>query len=778
MKLRLMAGVTAILIMISGAVSAQDQSETGVSETGVSETGVARISLIRGDVSTQRGDSGDWGAAVLNAPIVSGDRVSTGDGSRAEVQLDHANILRLNERTQANITGLNRTEIQIELAHGLANYSVFKDSEANVEIDTPNMSLHPSRRDGSYRITVVSDDETEVLVRKGDADISTPQGSTHLERGQLITVRGTGNDTQYKIAEAPSPDDWDRWNNDRDHTIRNAESWNHTNRYYVGSEDLDAYGHWSNVPDYGSVWVPTVAPGWAPYQAGRWVWEPYWGWTWVSYDPWGWAPYHYGRWFLWGSSWAWWPGPVYGGFYRPIWAPAYVSFFGFGGGGGFGFGFGSIGWLPIGPCDPFFPWWGSHRSRFNVVNITNINITNINNFHRGGIPPLRSGTQFSNLRLAVHNDRVRAAISTVPAHDFGRGRITPQPVTRVAFHDGRMVAGNLPVVPTRESLRVTDRAAAPSTISRSGQPQRFFTKNRPVAAPQSFEREAAQVRTAIQRDGRLTPVNGNQRSASETNPRSMPRQVGEGPGAMRRGEPAGNNQSGNNRPDQSWRRLGQPAQQPNRPATASPSNPGQRKSAGGESADWRRFPNPSSRDASGSTSPNRGNPAGRANTPDTRRAPASEGNQQWRRLDRPAEPASRARTSPTESPASRDRFQREDRPPASDRGNDWRRTTSTPERNNSVDRFPSRNSAPVQRDSGNWRQSVPRNSGREVSRPPLNMRQPIVTPRYSGPSSSGGYRGNSGGGRSAPSSSPARGGGGSSQPHSSGSSNSGPHRGR
>ena len=50
-----------------------------------SAAGVARISLIHGAVSTQRGDSADWATAVLNAPIVSGDKVSTGDNSRAEV---------------------------------------------------------------------------------------------------------------------------------------------------------------------------------------------------------------------------------------------------------------------------------------------------------------------------------------------------------------------------------------------------------------------------------------------------------------------------------------------------------------------------------------------------------------------------------------------------------------------------------------------------------------------------------------------------------------------
>ena len=66
--------------------------------------GVGRVSLIHGDVSTQRGDSGDWSAAQLNAPLMTGDKVSTGDKARAEVQLDYANILRISEHTQANIS--------------------------------------------------------------------------------------------------------------------------------------------------------------------------------------------------------------------------------------------------------------------------------------------------------------------------------------------------------------------------------------------------------------------------------------------------------------------------------------------------------------------------------------------------------------------------------------------------------------------------------------------------------------------------------------------------
>src|SRR4030081_3834563 len=106
--------------------------------------GGARISLIQGDVSAQRGDTGDWSAAALNQPLVGGDRISTGDGSQAELQLDHSNILRLGNNAQAKIATLERTQIeraqigrtqieraqiQVQVGRGLAYYTVFKDSE-------------------------------------------------------------------------------------------------------------------------------------------------------------------------------------------------------------------------------------------------------------------------------------------------------------------------------------------------------------------------------------------------------------------------------------------------------------------------------------------------------------------------------------------------------------------------------------------------------------------------------------------------------------------------
>ncbi len=768
------------------AQASQNAQAQNNQDTGASAAGVARISLLHGDVSTQRGDSGDWSTAALNQPVVAGDRVSTSEASRAEVQLDFANTLRVDERTQANVTALSRTQIQIQLARGLANYSVVKDSEADVEIDAPNLSVHPRRGDGNYRITVFSDDRAEVMVRRGEADISTPQGSTHLRSGQMITVTGSGNDTQSQIADAPSRDDFDRWTSDRDNTIRNAQAWTRTNRYYVGSEDLDAHGRWSNVPDYGDVWVPTVASGWAPYRDGRWVWEPYYGWTWVSYEPWGWAPYHYGRWFMYQNSWVWWPGQSYGyRHYRPIWAPAYVSFFGFGGGGfGVGFGWGSVGWLPIGPCDGFNPWWGGYRSRFNVVNIYNVH--NVYNYRNGAIPPLRGGNRYSNLRLAWENDRMRHAVSSVDAHDFGRGRVTARPVTREMLREGRMATGNLPVVPTRDSLIAGQRRVAPPSIARGTQSERFFSTNHNLPARgQSFDREAADLHNAIQRDGKFTPIVGNQRSSGGvTNPRSMPqgRVATENStmvtpnGGLRenRVNPgSGTNRGLDQRSNQNWRRMGGTTQQSDRPGTGSGvSNPGARPERGGGNVDWRRAPSTGAPQGNaGNGSLNSGNP-GRVNNPSDRptKSPAPRGNgnqnQDWRRSDRPSGSVNRGMSSPTEAPASRDRIQRESSAPTQDRGGDWRRMPAQP-RSAPVDRPSAGRSSPsVQRDSGNWRQAPDRSRGREASRPQLDMRQPIVTPRRASPGPPSGYPGN-GGGYSSPQSAPRGGyGGGYSIPRS------------
>jgi hypothetical protein len=140
----------------------------------------------------------------------------------------------------------------------------------------------------------------------------------------------------------------------------------------------------------------------------------------------------------------------------------------------------------------------------NITNITNVN--NVNAGNRGVVVPplavhggagLRSG---SNINLAMTNPRIRQAITSVSAEDFSRGATLNRHsgVDVAALQEAHVVAGNVPVVPERESLRSSTNstvAAAPPVNVRNG--EHFFVKTQPPAAPPAFNDQAARVQQVI-----------------------------------------------------------------------------------------------------------------------------------------------------------------------------------------------------------------------------------------------------------------------------------------
>jgi hypothetical protein len=449
-KFRFLA-ITGAVLLTAGAFTparAQDPDDL--------KRGVARISLMNGDVSVRRGDSGDWVAGVINAPLMTGDRVASAASSRGEVQFDAANLLRFGANTELRLTQLEYGRTQMELARGIVTYRVLRPSDSNVEIDTPTVSVRPAKQ-GSYRISVNEAGETEVTARLGDVEIFTPTGSQWVRSGQTLMARGSASDPEFQIVTANPADEWDRWSDGRDRTLLQSNSPRYVGPGISGSEDLDTYGNWTNVPEYGNVWQPAVASDWAPYQNGRWVWEDWYGWTWVSYDPWGWAPYHYGRWFHRdGFGWGWYPGVIGA---RHFWSPALVGFFGFGHGIGVGFGFGNIGWVPLAPFEVFRPWWGrgfNGRDGFNrSINFTSVSVTNV-----------------------FRNARVNNGVHGVGVAEFQNGRFNSiQRLNGNQIHEAGLVRGQVPISPNRANLNFSDRQAV--AMPRSNQNGRFFTHQQP-----------------------------------------------------------------------------------------------------------------------------------------------------------------------------------------------------------------------------------------------------------------------------------------------------------
>ena len=427
---------------------------------GDPDHGVARLSLISGDVTVRRGDSGEDIAAEPNAPLVARDHVFTERAARAEIQLDWANIIRLAPDSEVRMAVLADRNYRVELAEGTMTFRVLRDSEAQVEISTPTASIRPKLQ-GTYRITVRDDFSTEITVRSGDSDVFVGRDYTPLRSGQTLIVRGDPANPERNFVGFLPHDDWDSWNDSRDRDLERSDSYKYVSHDVYGADDLYGHGRWIYDPPYGWVWAPTVAANWAPYRDGRWYYTDYYGWTWLSADPWGWAPYHYGRWYQAPRyGWVWYPGAIGP---RHYWSPALVSFFGWGtniGSFNVAFGFGNVGWVPLAPYEIYRPWYGRNVNAVNVVN--NVSVVNV----------------YRNARVV----NGYSGVTSIGAGEFGRRRVTVNSFVQANERDlirAGELRGRVPFEPTRDARRLSDRQVVARNEGRRNNDNRQFVVSRP-----------------------------------------------------------------------------------------------------------------------------------------------------------------------------------------------------------------------------------------------------------------------------------------------------------
>ncbi|HZU33544.1 MAG TPA: DUF6600 domain-containing protein [Candidatus Angelobacter sp.] len=456
---------------------------------------VARLGYLSGTVSFQPSGEDQWSQAVMNYPLTTGDRVYTDRDGRAELETGNIAV-RLSATTDLTTTNLSDQLVQLGLAQGTLRVRAYDIMQGNsVEIDTPNAAL-TLLRPGSYRVEAYPDDNTTlVTVNSGDLEISGNGFSQTIHSGQSVKLSGQ-DEVQMADVSNPGSDDFDRWCNDRDRRFTSSASRQYVGPYVPGYEDLDQYGQWQPTPDYGQVWYPAQVPvGWAPYRYGRWAWVEPWGWTWVEDEPWGFAPFHYGRWALIGSRWGWVPGEAVA--IRPVYAPALVAFVG-------GPSAGVQVWFPLGPRDPYFPWYHHSDVYLRQVNVTNvrvnvnivnvINVRNVENIHYAyqRVAPTAVSTEVFRGGRPVARETVR-----VDAEAIGRARVIAHPDVHP---DVRAVHAGAPEThPAVERTRPRVESRAPVYNGNNG--------NRPGAAPRGNENRPVQEQTRPAEVGR-TPANG------------------------------------------------------------------------------------------------------------------------------------------------------------------------------------------------------------------------------------------------------------------------------
>lgn len=324
-----------IVILILAAIMLTAAPFAAYSE----EYGAVRLSLQEGDIQVYSQDDNEWAPASINMPLGTGDRISVPYGGRGELQIRGGVYLRLDSDTRLEIVSLSDKEAHFYIERGHIYINNRRGGIQTVQIDAPLATA--TIRDNSISLLDVEDNgDTDLSVIKGTAYLESRQGKIRVRSGTTLRVDDHG----AELAPIASPDEWERWNAQRDRKIMVlAESVRYLpDELHDYANDLDENGRWLFIRDYGYVWTPVVVSvEWAPFRLGQWLWVRG-DYTWIADERWGWAPYHYGRWVhISGTGWCWVPPAAN----AVAWGPGYVAWVRTSS---------TIGWVPLAPGETYY----------------------------------------------------------------------------------------------------------------------------------------------------------------------------------------------------------------------------------------------------------------------------------------------------------------------------------------------------------------------------------------------------------------------------------------
>jgi hypothetical protein len=396
-------GAFILVVAISGVALLLTRGGSDA-KANVVQPNAARLDKLDGSVGiarvTNENQEPDWTEATVNTPITVGDRIFARDYAHTSLALTAHNYVRLNPSTALDVLSLQDHQTQLALRSGSALFDVGAlGADDLYEVATPSGAID-FKQPGLYQVGLEGNNAI-ISVLNGLAQVVGQEGSGYISRGQVFTLVGPeaaqvlastlGSDTAGEIVDDYYRDRYPRIYNGRYRSYdayladpsyydpyRTSVSYQYLPADIPGLYDLDDYGEWLDVADYGHCWAPRVSSGWAPFRSGYWDLDDLWGPSWVSYEPWGWAPYHYGRWAFVNQRWFWVPTEVVT---HHVYSPAAVAFIPVAD---------QIAWIPLGPGEVYVPrYYEDFRPRYlapaEVVRVVGVQNTFVNLNAPGGV---------------------------------------------------------------------------------------------------------------------------------------------------------------------------------------------------------------------------------------------------------------------------------------------------------------------------------------------------------------------------------------------------------
>lgn len=181
------------------------------------------INAITGGASVSSRGGSSWQQLMITDDLDAGDRVKTDWDGRVEILLNPGSYLRLGGNSEVELLDNSLSNLEVKLLRGMAIVEATGADglELNIGISTPHTRLVIVRQ-GLYRLNVVPQDATELIVRKGRVILSDDQ-HTKVKGGNKVIFSAT-NVTVAKLTgeEKKNKDDVESWSKERAEMVAKA----------------------------------------------------------------------------------------------------------------------------------------------------------------------------------------------------------------------------------------------------------------------------------------------------------------------------------------------------------------------------------------------------------------------------------------------------------------------------------------------------------------------------------------------------------------------------
>jgi hypothetical protein len=214
------------------------------------------VNLVSGNVTVERKGAGPQ-TLTSTDDLQTGDSVTTGTGGRVEVLLNPGSYMRVDERSEFELTDASLDQLLVKLAKGSAVVEVTgeDDVELSLGINTPQADTLIIKG-GIYRFNVLPNETTEILVRKGRV-LFGKGWAIKVKGGQKIIIGRDGSVIEIAKLNKKEQDSLDLWSKERAQTLARANQKLQRRPLLTAFNDWDSWNGWGQTNGYGGlgIWV-------------------------------------------------------------------------------------------------------------------------------------------------------------------------------------------------------------------------------------------------------------------------------------------------------------------------------------------------------------------------------------------------------------------------------------------------------------------------------------------------------------------------------------------